>query len=61
MEQMVQELEPHSGAPLAFEVVHTADTVHTVDSAACRDCILGNVAGSTARLLEFGDQLLVLD
>lgn len=70
MEQVVKELEPHSEVPLAFEVACTAGTGHTVDTAACRGCIQGNAAGSTAgtgaaagtaRLLEFGEQLLDLD
>lgn len=68
--QIAQEFELHSGVPLVSECVCTADTVHTVDTAACRDCVLGNVAGSTAgngvaagtaQLLEFEDQLLALD
>jgi hypothetical protein len=70
MEQIAQELEPHSGVQFASEVVCTVGTDHTVDTAACRGYIQGNVAGSTAgtgaaagiaQLLEFEEQVLDLD
>jgi hypothetical protein len=48
IKQIAQEVELHSEVPLVSEIVRTADTVHTVDTAACRDCVLGNVAGNTA-------------
>lgn len=69
-EQVAQELEQHFALPLAFEVVCTAGTGHTVDTAECRGCSQGNAAGNTVRtgaaagtaqLFEFGEQLLDLD
>lgn len=70
MEQVVQKLEQHAAVPLAVEAVGTADIAHTVDTAGCRGCSQGNAAGNTvgtgaaagtARLFEFGEQLLDLD